>query len=171
MRSSTPTPRTSLRSKTFVWELRLVWKDCCPAKLNTISLPAGRQVFSVDGLFPSKGLNKLCHPFTKRVFSLKLVRQRFVAENIKFFRRSNLIEEKMEKIRELFHKVFNHLNNISVMSGSVREDMDNKNLSDEERKLRDESAVKSLAKIEDYVGQAAATLEELRVLIKPKEGE
>lgn len=76
----------------------------------------------------------------------------------------------MDKIRELFHTVFNQLNNISIMAGSVREEMSDTGAGDEQAKLRQESAKKALAKIEDYVGLAAKTLEELRGLIKTEEG-
>jgi len=77
----------------------------------------------------------------------------------------------MEKIRELFHAVFNQLNNISVMAGGAREELSDKNLSQEEKEKREESMKSMLSKIEDHVSLAAKTLEELRELIKPKEGD
>lgn len=77
----------------------------------------------------------------------------------------------MEKIRELFHAVFNHLNNISVMAGAAREELSDKNLSREEQDKREESLKTTLSKVEDHVGLAAKTLEEIRMLIKSKEGE
>lgn len=77
----------------------------------------------------------------------------------------------MEKIRELFHAVFNHLNNISVMAGAAREELSDKNLSQEEQEKRAEALKATLSKVEDHVGLAAKTLEELRELIKPKEGD
>jgi len=70
----------------------------------------------------------------------------------------------MDKIREAFHKIANHLNNISLIAGEVKEELKDINLS--ENLDKKENIIKSLGRIEDNVGALAGKLEELRSLLR-----
>ena len=70
----------------------------------------------------------------------------------------------MDKIREVFHKIANHLNNISLIAGEAKEELKDINLSEDLDKK--ENIIKSLGRIEDNVGALAGKLEELRSLLR-----
>ena len=72
----------------------------------------------------------------------------------------------MDKIRELFHKLANRLNNISLNAGLAREEIKEAVFEEDKRKERDARVGQSLQKIEDAVSLLAKELEELRGLIK-----
>lgn len=73
----------------------------------------------------------------------------------------------MDKIRDAFHKISNHLNNISIIAGLAKEEMKDLNIEGEERADRDKHVKESLQKIEDNVSSLAKKLDELRSLIPP----
>ncbi len=77
----------------------------------------------------------------------------------------------MDKIRDAFHKISNHLNNISIIAGLAKEEMNNLNIEGEGRADRDKRVSESLQKIENNVSSLAKKLDELRSLIPPVESQ
>lgn len=77
----------------------------------------------------------------------------------------------MDKIRDAFHKIANHLNNISIIAGLAKEEMKDLNIEGEGRADRDKHVRESLQKIEDNVSSLAKKLDELRSLIPPGEAD
>jgi|GEM_PF-4377973 len=71
----------------------------------------------------------------------------------------------MDKIRQVFHKISNQLNNISLTAGSVKEALRNSDVNQEVGG----NIIEALARIEDNVSSLAGKLEELRSLIKSQE--
>jgi hypothetical protein len=75
----------------------------------------------------------------------------------------------MDKNRELFHRLANRMNNISLVAGLAREEMNDNPLTEGKRKERDSSVADALQKIEDVISLMAKELEELQNLLKDRQ--
>ncbi|MEW6008339.1 MAG: hypothetical protein AB1629_01745 [Candidatus Omnitrophota bacterium] len=76
----------------------------------------------------------------------------------------------MDKIRDAFHKISNHLNNISIIAGLAKEEMKSLSIEGKEKTDMATHVRESLEKIENNVSSLAKKLDELRSLVSPAEG-
>lgn len=72
----------------------------------------------------------------------------------------------MERIREIAHRALNRLNNISLIAGAAKFDLQDPLFSEAQRQERDKKISEYLQKIEDNVAALAKELEELVGLVK-----
>ncbi len=72
----------------------------------------------------------------------------------------------MDKTRELFHKIANQLNNISLTAGSIKEALKNSSAAGEDIEGVCSKAIDDLGKIENTATSLAGKLEEIKALLK-----
>lgn len=73
----------------------------------------------------------------------------------------------MDKIRELFHKIANQLNSMSLIAGSAKEEMKTSSILGDKNQQLERCICTSLERIENKIVELSGTLDELREIIKP----